>query len=144
VCARVLTYFLRCWIDLCMQSTLDCYQTHGHTMPVSEYLTQHVHARMPDKQGRQLLPYNGPTPPEGVHNYHLALYSQRAELTDAKAPTSRSSAGPPARPPPPPPTLPGPFASLSLFLPASLSFPGMLPSIAPHPFTFPALPPLSL
>lgn len=39
--------------------------------------------------GKQLLPYNGPTPPEGVHTYHVALYSQPAELENAVAPSSR-------------------------------------------------------
>ena len=39
--------------------------------------------------GKQLLPYNGPTPPEGIHNYHISLYSQPAELSNAVAPSSR-------------------------------------------------------
>ena len=39
--------------------------------------------------GKQLLPYNGPTPPEGIHSYHISLYSQPAELSNAVAPNSR-------------------------------------------------------
>ena len=42
------------------------------------------------EQGKQLLKYNGPTPPEGVHTYHVALYEQRAELMNAVPPSSRS------------------------------------------------------
>jgi phosphatidylethanolamine-binding protein (PEBP) family uncharacterized protein len=39
--------------------------------------------------GTSILAYNGPTPPEGTHNYHISLYQQPAELSDASAPKSR-------------------------------------------------------
>ena len=45
-------------------------------------------------QGKTVLPYNGPTPPEGVHHYHVSLYSQPAELANAKAPESRCQFSP--------------------------------------------------
>lgn len=44
--------------------------------------------------GKELLPYNGPTPPEGTHTYHISLYSQTAELMNARAPASRCKFSP--------------------------------------------------
>jgi len=44
--------------------------------------------------GKQLLAYNGPTPPEGTHNYHISLYSQQSELMNAVAPSSRCKFSP--------------------------------------------------
>jgi protein FLOWERING LOCUS T len=44
--------------------------------------------------GKQFVKYNGPTPPDGVHTYHIALYSQAAELMNAEPPSARCKFSP--------------------------------------------------